>query len=142
MKTQHDLFEKYYKGETTLEEEEQLRNQVLSDENATPEKLIFGYYQNEAEIPANLGETIAEGWKNHRLKTRKLWWYSLTSAAASIAIFITIYLNVQAEKNHRINSEFLVMEQALYQVSKSIKPAEQQEMLVLWVDDNVEIIVN
>jgi hypothetical protein len=34
------------------------------------------------------------------------------------------------------------MEQALFQVSKSIQPEEQEEMLVLWVDDNVEIIIN
>jgi len=34
------------------------------------------------------------------------------------------------------------MEKALFQVSESIQPDEQEEMLVLWVDDDVEIIIN
>jgi hypothetical protein len=34
------------------------------------------------------------------------------------------------------------MEQALSKVSQSIAPAEQEELLVLWVDEDVEIIIN
>ena len=42
----------------------------------------------------------------------------------------------------RLEKEFYVMEQALSQVSKSIEPQEQEEMIVLWVDNDVEIIIN
>jgi hypothetical protein len=40
-----------------------------------------------------------------------------------------------------MENDFFVMEHALYQISESIQPEEQEEMLVLWVDDNVEIII-
>ena len=42
----------------------------------------------------------------------------------------------------QMENDFFVMEQALFQISESIQPDAQEEMLVLWVDDDVEIIIN
>jgi hypothetical protein len=41
-----------------------------------------------------------------------------------------------------MENDFFVLEEALFRISESIQPEEQNEMLVLWVDENVEIIVN
>ena len=66
----------------------------------------------------------------------------MSSAAAVLLIAFSIFFGYKTRKNARIEHNFLVMEQALYKVSESIQPEEEQEMLVLWVDENVEIIIN
>jgi hypothetical protein len=68
--------------------------------------------------------------------------YGFISAAAVIVVILSVYLNFRANEKARIENNFFVMEQALFQVSESIQPAEQEEMLVLWVDNDVEIIIN
>ena len=139
-----DLLDKYYKGETSLEEEKTLKTHFNDEENDSAEKDIFGYFQNESFVPKDLEETIFSGLteKQHKSKILKIRLLSISSVAASIIIFLSIYLNFQAEKNARIETSFLVMEKALFQVSESIQPVEQEEMFVLWVDDNFEIIIN
>jgi hypothetical protein len=141
---QEDLLDKYYKGETTLEEEKALKAHFTNKENDSAEKDIFGYFQNESFVPKDLEETIFAGLteKQHKSKIPRIWLLSISSVAASIIIFFSIYLNFQAEKNARIETSFLVMEKALFQVSESIQPVEQEEMFVLWVDEDFEIIIN
>lgn len=71
-----------------------------------------------------------------------MWIYRISSAAAVLLIALTVFLSYQAQKNAKMENQFFVMEQALYHVSESIQPEEENEMLVLWVDENVEIIIN
>jgi len=144
MTKQEKLLNKYYKGETSLEEEKELKVIFQEDENRTSEQDIFGYFEKESNIPIDLEESVFTNLKSiekHR-KTIKMRLYSLSSAAAVIIIFLSVYLDFRNTKNTQLNNDFFVMEQALFQVSESIQPDVQEEMLVLWVDDNVEIIIN
>ncbi len=144
LEMEKNLFDRYYKGETSLEEENDLKTLVLSEETDSAEKDIFEYYRLENTVPGNLEETIFSGIENelHRKKINKIRLYSLPSAAAVILVLLSVYIDFRKEQNAKIENDFFVMEQALFQVSKSIQPEEQEEMLVLWVDDNVEIIIN
>ena len=66
---------------------------------------------------------------------------SIASSAAVLLIFLSIFLNVRVKKTSQMENDFFVMEQALFQISESLQPDGQEEMLVLWVDDDVEIII-
>ena len=136
------LLEKYYNGQTTPEEEKMLREEIAADRENFPEKEIFAYYNRESKLPDGLEEEIFRG-VEEQVKKRSLRFriYRLTSAAAVLAGLITLLAGYQSHR--KSEQQFLLMEQALYQVSNSLQPgAEEPEMLVLWVDDNVEIIVN
>ena len=144
MKTKDNLLEKYYKGETTEEEELILKTEILSSDFDTVENDIFGYFRNEAAIPDDLEESVFEKIreKEGKRKSRRMWIFSVTSAAASVLIVVSIFLGIRAEKIQKMENEFFVLEEALFRISESIQPEEENEMLVLWVDENVEIIVN
>lgn len=144
MKTQHNLLDKYYKGETSIEEENEIKNEILTGERNSVEKDIFGYYNNESTVPENIEDEIFNAVieSNQKNKKIKMWLYRAVASAAILVILISAYLNVQTQKNAQLENEFFVMEQALSKVSQSITPAEQEEMLVLWVDEDVEIIIN
>lgn len=141
---QKDLLDKYYKGETSPEEEKELKAWFTENENDSAEKDMFGYFENESFVPDDLEESLFSGLtkKNRKTKILKVQFFTIVSAAAAVLIIVSIFLNVQTKKNAKMENNFLVMEKALFQVSESIQPAEQEEMLVLWVDDDVEIIIN
>ena len=144
LEMEKSLFDKYYKGETSEEEENNLKKLVLSEETDSAEKDIFEYFRLENAVPGNLEETIFSGIEKElrQEKSKKIRLYSLSSAAAVILVLLSVYIGFRKEQNAKIENDFFVMEQALFQVSKSIQPEEQEEMLILWVDDNVEIIIN
>ena len=144
MTKQEKLLSRYYKGETTLQEELELKMLFGMDKNHSPEQDIFGYFEKESNIPANLEETIFANLETaqNRKKSIRMRFYSLSSAAAIIALLLTVFINVRNTQNTQLENDFFVMEQALFQVSESLQPKEQEEMFVLWVDDNVEIIIN
>ena len=139
-----NLLDKYYNGETSLEEENELKLNIISNKNSSSEKDIFRYFQEESFVPNDLEKTIFSKLEDrqHRKKTIRMRLYSFTSAAAVIIIFLSIYLDFRNAKNTKLENDFFIMEQALFLVSENIQPKEQEEMLVLWVDDNVEIIIN
>jgi methionine salvage enolase-phosphatase E1 len=141
---QEELLDKYYKGETTQEEEKELKAYFQESKNDSAEKDIFGYFQKESFVPGDLEASVFAQLTEHQNKTkiRKIRLYSIISSAAVIAVILSVFLNFQAKEKARIENNFFVMEQALFQVSESIQPVEQEEMLVLWVDDDVEIIIN
>lgn len=144
MTRQEDLLNKYYKGETSQEEEYELKAMFREDENDSPEKDMFGYFRKESYVPEDLEESIYSAVKENITITKRhnIRLLSFSSVAAAALIVLSIYLNIQTEKRTQMENNFLVLEKALYQVSESIQPQEQQEMLVLWVDNDVEIIIN
>jgi len=141
---QEDLLKKYYNGETTLEEEKELKEYILLEENGSAEKDFFGYFQKEGYVPADLEESIFSKLeeKQHKGKKIRMRIYSIISAAAVILVILSVYIDFRKTRNAELENQFFVMEQALYQVSESIQPEEQEDMMVLWVDSNVEIIIN
>lgn len=144
MINQEKLLDKYYRGETSLEEEQQLKELLGADEQSGADQDIFAYFENEATVPNDLEESLFAGVqdKQNRHKVRKMRWYSISSAAAMILVILAVYLDFRKQQQRELESQFLVMEQALYQMSSSLQPEEKKDMLVLWVDNDVEIIVN
>lgn len=144
MTNQENLLKKYYKGETSLEEEKQLKEKMLQEESDSAEKDVFGYFENESFVPEDLEETIFSNIKENENKGKliRMRLYRISSAAAAILIILSVYLGYRKSRNEKLESEFFVMEQALYQVSETLQPEEQEDMMVLWVDNDVEIIIN
>jgi hypothetical protein len=136
--------DRYYKGETSLEEEQILKEEVLASATPSPEADAFRAYKNEAEMPdgleEHLFETILHKQKRKRRIVRTI--FSITSAAAVLAIVFGVYLDFRERKTREMETQFMVMEQAIYHVSETLTPDEPGDMLVLWVDNNVEIIIN
>lgn len=139
-----DLLKKYYSGETSLEEEKELKKQILLEESGSSEKDVFSYYENESFVPDDLEESIFSKVeeKQRKGKTLRMRMYSIVSTAAVILVILSIYIDFRKTKNTQLENDFFLMEQALFQVSESIQPDKQEEMFVLWVDNNVEIIIN
>lgn len=145
MTAQKNLLGKYYSGDTSLEEEKQLKRVIVEEELRSAEQDMFNYFDEQATVPENLEDDLFAGLQEqHKIagKTRRLRWYSIASAAAVVLIVLTVYLDFRQQRNAKLENDFLVMESALLHVSQSIQPEEQQEMMVLWVDDEVEIIIN
>ena len=138
------LLSKYYSGNSSLEEERQLKEEIVGQKQTSAEKDIFSLYAQESKIPEGLEEDLfamidAQSTKKRSLKVRL---YSFTSAAAVILIVLSVFLNIRSNKIHAMEDQFFEMERAMFQISESLQPDEQEDMLVLWVDENVEIIIN
>lgn len=143
MTRQEQLLERYFKGESTLDEERELRALQLQGGLSSTEAGMFGFFAAEGEVPEGLEENLMadiEKRAGRKPTVRKI--VSWISAAAVVLVILTVYIDFRKQRNSRIENQFLTMEQALYQVSESIRPQEQQQMLVLWVDENTEIIIN
>jgi len=95
------LLEKYYKGETSLEEEKFLRNTLSFEEAQTEDSyssLIFKTFNEEREAAAPT--TLKSLYKTRYCKRKsgyyKKWIYAAASIAACLAVVFTIglhYLN-------------------------------------------------
>lgn len=142
------LLEKYYKGETSLEEEAQLKTAVENDpDHFEDEQLAFGFYKQETIVPEDLEARLFEGIEKRNNKTRFLGsrWLQYSSIAAAVALAASIFWF----SNHTSNAvkmtddeRFAIMEQALMQVSNGLQPQSEQDLLVLYQDDQLEIVVN
>lgn len=144
MTNQENLLDKYYRGETSLEEEKELMELLASEENQGADEELFAFFENEAAIPDDLEESLFNGVleKQKQRKVRRMRWYSFSSAAAVVLVLLSVYIDFRKEQKKEMEIQFFVMEQALYQMSSSLQPDEQQDMLVLWVDKDLEIILN
>jgi len=58
---QEELLDKYYKGETSPEEEQELKAHFQESENDSAEKDIFGYFQKESFVPGDLEAWVYKG---------------------------------------------------------------------------------
>ncbi len=139
-----ELLDKYFRGETSMEEEKQLK-QIMSDNKISQSELaMFSFFEEESRVPDNLEKIVFQKLENKMAPGRKLRLRIIRtlSAAAVILIAVTFYINQKNTRNNLLEKKFSIMEQALYQVSQNIQPEEQHEMFVLWVDDDVQIIIN
>ena len=109
------LLEKYYNGETSLEEEKQLQRYFTGnevDEKFTEDRAIFIYTTEKANETNQLPDLGNEIWDNiekkeniKQLKNRKLYHYSL-SIAASIAILVVSFFFITNEINKQSTVSF------------------------------------
>ena len=144
MTDQEKLLSKYYKGETSLEEEKKLKNQFRQEEKESSEKDLFGYFESGNHVPSDLEDQLIEfiGLEKARTTTIRMKILRIASAAAVLILLASAFFTARYARNSRLENEFSVMEQALFQVSESLNQEPGNEMLVLWVDDDVEIIIN
>ena len=145
MTHQENMLDKYYRGETSLEEEKELKAAVSESKTKSAEQDIFSFYEKEAVVPEGLEEDLFAGIEKQtgKGKSIRMRLYSVVSAAAVVLIVLTVFLDVRSKKQAQLEDQFFVMEQALFQMSESLQPEpEPDDMLVLWVDDDVEIIIN
>ncbi len=141
---QEELLKKYYKGETETEEEKLLRESIAEENEDSTEKEMFSYFSAMAKVPENLENDLFEAVTETQIKrkTLRMQIYRIVSVAAVFAVVVSVFLGIRSAENKKTEREFAMMEKALFQVSESIQPQEQEEMIVLWVDDEVEIIIN
>lgn len=141
---QEELLKKYYNGETGTEEEKLLRESIAEEYEDSAEKEMFSYFSAMAKVPENLENDLFEAITRTQIKrkTLRMKIYRIASVAAVFAVVVSVFLGIRSAENKKTEREFAMMEKALFQVSESIQPQEQEEMIVLWVDDEVEIIIN
>ncbi|WP_147384001.1 hypothetical protein [Maribellus luteus] len=143
MTRREELLEKYYRGESSLDEERELKQLAPENELPDAEQDMLDFFGQEAILPDGLEEELMRAVEKRRtrsFKIRRL--TSMGSAAAVILIVLTVFLDVRNKRISKMENDFRMMEQALLQVSESLQPEEQKQMLVLWVDDDVEIVIN
>ena len=128
MTRQKELLEKYYNGESSLDEEKELKQLTLKKEAFDAEQDMFSFFNEEAFSPEDLEEnlmTAVEKTKIRSFKIKRL--ARIGSAAAVILILMTVFLDVRSKRISKMENDFLVMEQALFQVSESLQPEEQKQ---------------
>lgn len=143
MTRRKELLEKYYRGESSLDEERELKQLAPENELPDAEQDMLDFFMQEAVLPDGLEDELMRAIDKRRtrsFKIRRL--TSMGSAAAVILIVLTVFLDVRNKRISKMENDFRMMEQALLQVSESLQPEEQKQMLVLWVDDDVEIVIN
>lgn len=141
------LLEKYYSGETNLEEESQLKDAVEdTPDEFRDEQLAFGFYQQESTVPDGLEEQLFEGILEHEQKSRFLRsrWLKYSSVAAAVIVASIFWFSHQSPDQTKLtkDEQFAIMEQALMQVSNGLQPQDDKDMLVLYQDDQLEIVAN
>lgn len=109
------LLEKYYSGESSLEEEKLLRNYFAGsqvEDEFLDHKELFVFSGNEIKASDDIPDVSDEIWSNiekneniKQLKKRKLYHYTL-SVAASIAILVVSFFFINDEINNGSPAQF------------------------------------
>lgn len=141
------LMERYFRGETSLEEE-QLISRLLNEETGLREEQdMFAYFANEAQVPDNLEETLFAGIQQHEQKRRNLGGrrIAMWSAVAAVLVLFFSVFSLQKTENSGLSlseeAQFALLEQALGQVSYSLQPSEDDDLVVVFQDKNIEMIM-
>ena len=143
MTDQEKLLSKYYKGETSLEEEKELKNHFRQEEQESSEQDLFGYFESGNRVPSDLEDQLIEfiGLEKARTTTIRMKILRIASAAAVLILLASAFFTARYARNSRLENEFSVMDPDLFQVSASLSTEHGDELLVLWVDNDVEIII-
>jgi len=119
-----NLIEKYYKGETSLDEERMLQNILSSDETNADDPyshLIFKTFSEEREelAPSSI-KTLPKvmSLQQKSIFNHKKWIYAITGTAACLAIFFGIFSYHNKQQNRayviingvKINDEKLAIQ--------------------------------
>lgn len=141
-----ELTDKYYKGETNLEEEQQLREMLTHSDEFPEDRDMFAYFGQEKEVPEGLEDFIfsAIQEKEQTLKVRRIPWVRWTSAAAVVVLCVSVFiLKPGMKRATKLSDEqkFALMEVALAQVSNSLQPELDNDEVVIFQDDSYSIVV-
>ena len=141
--TTASLLKRFYEGETTQEEERMLTEEFLSMDTDSPEKDYFSFLASKyapTDLKDQLSDKLDQTLGKRKLIRHRI--YTVISFAAVLVVFFSFFHDIRREKEQKLDNNFFIMEKALFQVSESLKPEKQDDLVVLWVDNNVEIIVN
>jgi hypothetical protein len=147
------LIEKFYNGETSLEEEKILKDYMNND--TVPEQFIavkehFSFLTNEKELELDdaFDEKIlqladAEKTQSNSLK---IWTYRLSGVAAAILLFVMVWFGTDLLKPKEVygtisdpSLAFLETRKAMDEVSKKLnKGLHPAEKTVKKIDENVK----
>ena len=142
------LLDKYYQGETSLEEEALLKEEIRQGEDIhSEEKDIFEYFEHQAYVPKNVEDQIFEKIQNRNSQPKiiRMAWFRYTSIAAAVCLFASIFwftMNNQNVEELSEEQQFAILEQALFNVSNSVQPPPDDDLLVLFQDENLEIVMD
>ncbi len=143
----NQLLDKYYRGETSLEEEALLKDEVKQqDDFQAEEKDIFEYFDQASVVPENLEEQMFNHIQRRKKQPKvfRMAWVRYTSIAAAVCLFASVMwvtLNKSTSSQLTEEQQFAILEQALMQASNVVQPAQNDEMLVLFQDENLEIVM-
>ena len=141
------LLDSYYRAETDLSQEEILRDKVQDTNDFVEESDVFAYFREEAFVPGNLETEIFNRIVEKDINRRKIRirYLRISSVAAAVLILFSILLLKPQSVPVRqltVDEQFFVLEQALSQVSYSLQPEEDDDLLVVFQDENFEIVMN
>ena len=152
MKKIEELIEKYYQGETSLEEENMLKSKLSSDETEYDDistRLLFTAFSEEKNEPAPPSvKTLSFLSKNHKTFSfyRNKWLQLVTGAAACLCIMFGLFYYKHTQANNayviingvRINDEKL----ALQYIQESFEEEERFNTMALAQLEEMEQIEN
>jgi hypothetical protein len=124
-----DIIERYFKGETTLSEENELKKYILSSDVKQNHKHLiplFGFYQAETERTIPEKKVRKSKIKNNRYVK----WVAYTGIAASVMLAVTLF-NFNDSKDYaviygqKVNNEEYAQKMAVEKMNKVNKILER-----------------
>lgn len=143
MKTDQTLLEKYYKGETTIEEERSLKEAWDRGELANEPALAFS--RHIPPLPAELGRQIRSEISRRQSLQRRQRILAIGSIAAVLVLLISLrgLMPRQTEKNWQLSDNLKKerFEDALRTIGNVLEERTLPEQKVLYEDHNLIIAV-
>lgn len=130
-----NLIDKYWDGNSSLEEEKQLKNRIHDESDI--EGIYFNYLNRENIVPLNLEESVWNAINDNQNKpflNKQTWWI-----AASIVLLLSLTSTLVVQKRQTLlEQEFALIEETLFHVSGELNHSTINE--VLYQDDFIVIV--
>lgn len=143
MKADQTLLEKYYKGETTLEEERCLKEAWARGELA--DEPVLAFCRNIPSLPAELDRQIRSEISRRQSLRHRQRMLAIGSIAAVLVLLISLrgLMPRQSEKNWQLSDNLKKerFEDALRTIGKVLEERTPPEQKVLYEDHNLIIAV-
>lgn len=142
-----DLINLYFQGDTTLEEEKYLKINNCEENINLSERMLFAYFEHNSSVPDDLEDLLFLGIQQReqakkRLRGNRIAFWS--TAAAALVLFFAVF-SLQKTENRGLSlseeEQFALLEQALGQVSYSLQSPEDDALIVVFQDDDIELIM-
>jgi hypothetical protein len=138
--SEHDkLLEKFWEGETSLNEETLLKDMLENERKRSFETDYFNFLKNQPIAPIGLENEIWDNLPKKRfvLSSRTVRW----AAAASVALLCTVAgIAGYQHRQQKLANDFALLEQTLNHVSKQVSASNSNE--VLYEDDAIVIVAS
>lgn len=136
-----EILKRYYRGETTVEEERTLRAAYRS--GALPDDPVLAFGQNVAELPAGLEANIRTSIRRRR-QPRRLVWLTASGIAAMFVLILSVRSLLPDPPSRLQLSDNLKkerFEQALRVIGNVLEEKQPPVQKVLYEDNKLIIAV-